>query len=87
MARDEVETSARHITDFVWAVRLTEVSKRLVSSDLSQKVVTKGTVFAPGPAEVDLLAALREEGLDGQDMNPIEVFSDGNQQVFLTMEN
>ncbi|KAH8878800.1 hypothetical protein GQ53DRAFT_789686 [Thozetella sp. PMI_491] len=84
--KDEVETSGQHITDFVWAIRLTEVSKRWFSSDLSQKTLSKGSVFAPKSETIDPKAVLSEEGLDGQDVHALEVFNDDEQEFFITMD-
>lgn len=84
--KKEVETSGHYVNDFVWAFRLTEVSKGLFSSDPSAKVVTKGTVFAPGSDNVDVNLVLAEEGLGGDDVHALEVFKGDEQQFLVTME-
>ncbi|KAM3079613.1 hypothetical protein ACMFMG_006025 [Clarireedia jacksonii] len=77
-----VETSGQHINDFIWAIRLSEVSKSLFVSDLSQKIVTKGTVFAPHSDKVDIKAVLAKDGLDEENVHTLEVFK-GDEQQFL----
>lgn len=88
--KKEVETSAgRHLTDFVWAVRLTEVSTSLFSSDLSQKVVTKGTVFAPDSSNIDakaVKAVFAEEGWGREGVDALEVSKGVEQQFLVTID-
>ena len=62
------------------------MSKGLFGSDLSQKVVTKGTVFAPGSDKVDIDALMAEEGLDGDNVHKLEVENGNEQQFLLAMD-
>jgi hypothetical protein len=84
--KKEVETSGHQMTDFVWAIRLSEVSKGFFSSEMSQKVVTKGTVLAPSSDKVDIKAVLTEEGLGWEDVQTLEVFKGVEQQFLVTMD-
>ncbi|KAK8074299.1 hypothetical protein PG994_005198 [Apiospora phragmitis] len=69
----EVNISGQSLNDFVWAVRLTEVSKSLFQSNISQKTVTKGTVFASGPKKLDMAELLFDAGLAGENVHDLEV--------------
>ncbi|EHK24364.1 uncharacterized protein TRIVIDRAFT_30927 [Trichoderma virens Gv29-8] len=81
-----IETSGQHADDFVWAIRLTEVSKGPFHSDLSRKPVMRGAVFAPGVNKVDVNAVFAEEGLDGDDVHVTEMFDGDKQQFLVTMD-
>ena len=81
-----LETSGKNVTDFVWAIRLSKVSKSLFRSDLSQRIFTKGTTFEQDSNKVDVKAVLAEEGLDGEDVHTMEVFIGGEQQFLITMD-
>ncbi|EHK17751.1 uncharacterized protein TRIVIDRAFT_160754 [Trichoderma virens Gv29-8] len=81
----KIDIAGRYLNDFVWAIRLTEVSKILFGSDLSQKVVRKGTVFAPGSDNVDVMAVMAKEGLEGGDIHALEVSNRGQQEFLIAI--
>ncbi|KAL7964857.1 hypothetical protein HDV63DRAFT_388956, partial [Trichoderma sp. SZMC 28014] len=80
--KKEVGITGRHINDFVWAIRLTEVSKSFFKSHFSQSVVKKGTVFAPSSDEVDIDAILTKEGIIRGSLYPFKM-SNGDGEEYL----
>ncbi|KAK8023583.1 hypothetical protein PG993_011649 [Apiospora rasikravindrae] len=60
-------------SNFVFAVRLTEVSKAMFRSNIKQKTITKGTVFAAGPRRCEVAEMLTGAGLAGANMHNLEV--------------
>ncbi|KAK8852076.1 hypothetical protein PGQ11_014555 [Apiospora arundinis] len=70
---NEVKISGQSMNDFVWAVRLTEVSKSLFRSEISQRTTIKGAVFASGPKKFDVAKVLAETGLVGVNVHDVEV--------------
>ncbi|KAL7912199.1 hypothetical protein GGI35DRAFT_309369 [Trichoderma velutinum] len=85
-AMQNIETTGRSLNDFVWAIRLTEVSKMIFGPDLYQKVVRKGTVFAPISEKEDIKAVLDKEGLEGDDIHPLEVYNGDEQEFFILID-
>lgn len=69
----EINITGQSMNDFVWAVRLTEVSKSLFRSNISQKTTTKGTVFASGPKKLDMTELLASAGLAVETVHDLEV--------------
>ncbi|KAK8103238.1 hypothetical protein PG984_016384 [Apiospora sp. TS-2023a] len=70
---NEVNIAGQCTNDFVWAVRLTEVSKSLFRSGISQRTTTKGTVFASGPKKIEMAELLADAGLVGENVHDLEV--------------
>ncbi|KAK3319882.1 hypothetical protein B0T19DRAFT_433244 [Cercophora scortea] len=84
--KKELEISGVHTDDFVWAIRLTEVSKNVFRSTLAYEALTQGATLAPSLEKVDIDAILADEGLhlgDGGDVRPVEVVKETGEQLFL----
>ncbi|KXH42601.1 hypothetical protein CSIM01_09563 [Colletotrichum simmondsii] len=54
--------AGEHVTDFVWAVRLTEIKKSLWGSSVQQSIVTKGATFGVDSGNVDVKKVMAEVG-------------------------
>ncbi|KAK7916873.1 hypothetical protein PG985_010481 [Apiospora marii] len=83
---NEVNIAGQCTNDFVWAVRLTEVSKSLFRSGISQKTTTKGTVFASGPKKVEMAELLAEAGLAGENVHDLEVLQGEDLEYLIAIE-
>ncbi|KAK7946101.1 uncharacterized protein PG986_010422 [Apiospora aurea] len=83
----EVNTSGQSMNDFVWAVRLTEVSKSLFRSEISQKIAKKGTVFASGPKKVEMADLLAEAGLEAENVHDLEVLQGEDPEHLIAIED
>ncbi|KAH7460576.1 hypothetical protein FOMA001_g19521 [Fusarium oxysporum f. sp. matthiolae] len=56
-------TAAKHTHDFVWAVRLSKITKGLFDKKWSQKTYSKGATFDMKKSETDIESILSDEGL------------------------
>ncbi|KAK8070437.1 hypothetical protein PG997_010640 [Apiospora hydei] len=83
----EVNTSGQSMNDFVWAVRLTEVSKSLFRSEILQKTARKGTVFASGPKKVEMADLLADAGLEAENVHDLEVLQGEDPEHLIAIED
>lgn len=81
----EVGISGQFSNDFVWAVRLTEVSMPLFSSDIAQKTFTKGATLQSHPDTVNVSAVLKDEGLEEDNVRVVKVLNGCTEEVFITL--
>ncbi|KAK0641771.1 hypothetical protein B0T16DRAFT_420504 [Cercophora newfieldiana] len=86
----DTEVSGEHEDDFVWAIRLSLVSKGILSNAVEVEPYTEGAVLAPSPENVDAKTVLAKEGLLGNDVHTIEVLQvdsvESEQQFFVTID-
>ncbi|KAK8000561.1 hypothetical protein PG990_013161 [Apiospora arundinis] len=83
---NEVKISGQSMNAFVWAVRLTEVSKSLFRSDIVQRTATKGAVFASGPKKFDVAEVLAETGLVGGNVHDVEVLHGEDLEYLIALD-
>lgn len=81
-----MEVSGQYVNDFIWAIRLTEVSKSMFSSEHSHKTLSKGATLAPSSEKVDMKAILAEQGLARESVHPVEVADEKGKHFFVTVD-
>ena len=67
-AETGISLTAQETTDFVWAVRLTKVSKGFIDRDWSYETFSKGATFGlddESDQGQQIVRALQAEGLEG----------------------
>lgn len=82
--KKEIDVTGQYENDFVWAIRLTEVSKGILGSEISHKTLKRGALFAPGSNNVDIEAILSEEGFIS--VHTSEIHADNEQQYLVTLD-
>lgn len=74
----------------MWAIRLSLVSKGILSNTVEVEPYTEGAVLAPSSEKVDAKAVLAKEGLLDDDVYAIEVLQvdsvEPEQQFFVTLD-
>lgn len=65
--------AGEHVTDFVWAVRLTEIRKSLWGSSVQQSTVTKGATFGVDSGNVDVEKVMAEIGYHSLEVVEYEI--------------
>ncbi|KAJ2970014.1 hypothetical protein NQ176_g8381 [Zarea fungicola] len=81
----KVGISGQFSNDFVWAVRLTEVSMPLFSSDIVQKTFTKGATLQSDSDKVDVSVVLKKEGLKEDSVRVLRVLNGNTEEAFITL--
>ncbi|KAK6208525.1 hypothetical protein QIS74_12043 [Colletotrichum tabaci] len=84
------EVSGEHLDDFVWAIRLSRVSRGHFSNALEVEPHTDGAVLAPSDEKIDVNAILAGEGLLDDDLHTLHMLtvnSDGSEElIFVTID-
>lgn len=65
-------TSARHTTDFVWAIRLAKIKKGALRSRWDYATETEGALFDLDADNADLALILDQEGLARYQITAVE---------------
>ncbi|KAF4784568.1 hypothetical protein HER10_EVM0009779 [Colletotrichum scovillei] len=73
--------TGEHVTDFVWAVRLTEIKKPLLGTHTQQKTVTKGATFGVGSSEVDVEKVMSD--IEDHDLEVVKHVASDNEESLL----
>lgn len=85
-----VNISGAYTNDFVWAVRLTEVSKSLFGSDVQLKTFTKGATLQSGSGSssetVDVQAVLDEMEEKDNNLQSLKVFNGAIEEAFIFLD-
>ncbi|KAK1547676.1 hypothetical protein CPAR01_01643 [Colletotrichum paranaense] len=71
-----------HVTDFVWAVRLTEIKKSFLDSSAQQSIITKGATFGVDSGDVDVEKVMADIGDHSLEVVEYEV-SDTEESLLL----
>lgn len=79
-------TAATHTHDFVWAVRVSKITKGLFDKKWSQKTYSKGATFDMKQSETDIQRILSGEGLASSEILTIEASEAGLEQIVVPVD-
>ncbi|CEJ87967.1 hypothetical protein VHEMI04570 [[Torrubiella] hemipterigena] len=82
--------SGAYSNDFVWAVRLTEVSKSLFASDIQLKTFTKGATLQSSLGSdsetVNMQTVLDDMGENDYNVQSLKVFNNDVEEAFIVLD-
>ncbi|KAF4447233.1 hypothetical protein F53441_9220 [Fusarium austroafricanum] len=74
-------TAAKHTHDFVWAVRLSKITKGLFDKKWSKKTYSRGATFDMKESETDIQTMLSDEGLMTTEVLTVEADEAGLEHI------
>ncbi|KAM0550338.1 hypothetical protein ACHAPJ_009009 [Fusarium lateritium] len=79
-------TAANHTHDFVWAVRLSKITKGLFDNKWSKKAYSKGATFDMKESETDIQSILSGEGLTTTEVLTVEADEAGLDHIVVPVD-
>ncbi|KAF5963527.1 hypothetical protein FCOIX_13805 [Fusarium coicis] len=78
--------AAKHTHDFVWAVRLSKITKGLFDKKWSKKTYSRGATFGMKQSETDIESTLADEGATISEVLTIDADEDGPEHIVLPVD-